>query len=334
MTPTDSRQSEPAERISSGLVDVLTDVHGAGDVTVTDLTRVPAGASRQTWAFTATIDDRAHPLILRLDLPGAREDSSLLREAALMRAAGAAGVASPTVLAAGEDHPDIGGDFVVMNRVDGETIPRKILRDERFASARTRLGAQLGHSLARLHRIDPDTIPGLPDEDPLESWQRELDSIDRPLPTFEFALAWLANRRPQESGRALVHGDYRVGNIIVDDDGLAAVLDWELAHVGDPLEDLGWMCVKAWRFGGAGVVGGLCDLDEFVGAYEAGSGATVDRDAVFWWQVYGTLRWGLICVHQAQRHLSGATMSVELAAIGRRVSENEWELLNLLGAHV
>jgi aminoglycoside phosphotransferase (APT) family kinase protein len=334
MTPTDSRQSEPAERISSGLVDVLADVHGTGEVTVTDLTRVPAGASRQTWAFTATTDGRPQQLILRLDLPGAREDSSLIREAALMRAAGTAGVASPTVIAAGEDHPDIGGDFVVMNRVDGETIPRKILRDERFASARAQLGAQLGHSLARLHRIDPDTIPGLPHEDPLESWQRELDSIDRPLPTFEFALAWLANRRPQQSGRALVHGDYRVGNIIVDDDGLAAVLDWELAHVGDPLEDLGWMCVKAWRFGGAGVVGGLCDLDEFVGAYEAGSGATVDRDAVFWWQVYGTLRWGLICVHQAQRHLSGATRSVELAAIGRRVSENEWELLNLLGAHV
>ncbi|MGV9673159.1 phosphotransferase family protein [Gordonia sp. NPDC003504] len=334
MPPSDSRQSELAERISSGLVAVLGEVHHTGNVTVTDLTRLPAGASRQTWAFGATIDDVPLNLILRLDLPGALEDSSLTREATLMRAASQAGVSSPAVVAAGENHPDIGGDFVVMDRVDGESIPRKILRDERFAAARDALGAQLGLGLARLHSIDPDTIPGLPDDDPLESWHRELDAIDRPMPTFEYALAWLKDHRPAQSGRALVHGDFRVGNILVDDDGLAAVLDWELAHVGDPLEDLGWMCVKAWRFGGAGVVGGLCDLDEFVGAYESESGTTVDRDAVFWWQVYGTLRWGLICVHQAQRHLTGATRSVELAAIGRRVSENEWELLSLLGARV
>ncbi|AFA73208.1 putative aminoglycoside phosphotransferase [Gordonia polyisoprenivorans VH2] len=318
-------------RVAAGLADVLRECTGAGAIEIGDLVRIPAGASRQTWSFVATIDGEPRRLVLRLDPPGGRDASSLLREAALMRAAGAVGVPSPTVIAEGLDDPDIGGDFVVMNHIDGATIPRKILRDPEFADARAALTGQLGAALAAVHSIDVDVVPGLPEDDPLAAWRPELDAADRVFPTFEFALSWLERHRPPTAGRTVTHGDFRIGNVIVDGNGLAAVLDWELAHIGDPLEDLGWMCVKAWRFGGAGMVGGLGGLDEFIGAYEAAGGAPVDREALFWWQVYGTLRWGIICLHQTQRHRTGTSRSVELAAIGRRVSENEWELLSLIG---
>ncbi len=299
-------------------------------VTVTDISRIPAGASRQTWALTAEINGQPRDLILRLDLPGSRADSSLTLEASLMNAAHRAGVASPEVIAVGARLDGHGGEYVIMSRVDGESIPRKLLRDDRFGVARGRLAGQLGHALARVHSIDITQFPELSADDQLALWTTELDRIERPLPTFEYALSWLTAHRPASAGRCLVHGDFRLGNFLVDQEGLSAVLDWELAHLGDPLEDLGWMCVKAWRFGGDAPVGGFGSLDDFIGAYESHSEIAVDRDALFWWQVFGTLRWGVICMNQTERHRGGAARSVELAAIGRRVSENEWELLELL----
>lgn len=317
-------------QLRTALEEIVSEALDDGPVTVSGLSLIPAGASRQTWALRAATAHRTRELILRLDLPGARPDSSLIREAELMRRAGGAGVPSPGILAARTGHPVI-GDFVIMDRVDGESIPRKLLRDDRFAAARQHLPGQLGAALARLHTVDVADLADLPDRDELEVWVAELHRLGRPMPTFEYAARRLVRSRPQSVRRGLVHGDFRNGNLIVDDRGLRAVLDWELAHVGDPLEDLGWLCVKAWRFGERPTVGGFGDLDDLVGAYEDESGTVVDRDALRWWQILGTLKWGLICVHQAQRHLSGAVRSVELASIGRRVSENERELLDLLG---
>ena len=128
----------------------------------------------------------------------------------------------------------------------------------------------------------------------------------------------------------VVHGDLRLGNVIVDEHGLAAVIDWELVHLGDPLEDLAWACVKAWRFGAPLEVGGLGTIDELVGAYESAGGRRVDRQALHWWLVEKTLQWGIGCMGQAHVHLSGAVRSHELAAIGRRVAEQEWDLIELL----
>lgn len=325
-----SPTSTTAGDLATGLVDALEATLNT-TVTISDLARVPAGASRQTWSFRARVDGAVRAMILRLDLPGARADSSLAREARLMHAAHHAGVASPEVIATGAHLAGHGGEYVVMSRVSGESIPRKILRDSAFDAVRPRLAAQLGSSLARLHTIDTDQFADLPDGDQLALWADELHRHDRPSPTFEYALAWLRAHVPDSTAQTLVHGDFRLGNFLIEPDGVRAVLDWELAHRGDPLEDLGWMCVKAWRFGGEPPVGGLGGLDDFVGAYELQSGTEVDRTALFWWQVFGTLRWGIMCVNQAERHRSGAARSVELAAIGRRVSENEWELLELLG---
>ena len=124
----------------------------------------------------------------------------------------------------------------------------------------------------------------------------------------------------------LFRSDFRLGNLMIGADGLRAVLDWELAHLGDPMEDLGWLCVKAWRFGSPKPVAGVGDYRELIDAYAAESGLDVDPDVVHWWEVLGTLKWGIMCIMQAQSHLSGAARSHELAAIGRRVCENEHDL--------
>ena len=153
----------------------------------------------------------------------------------------------------------------------------------------------------------------------------------REVPRVEEVGARLAAGLPEQLPATVVHGDFRLGNVIVDEHGLAAILDWELAHVGDPMEDLGWLCVKAWRFGGDLPVAGLGAYDDLFAAYSDASGRPVDPDVVRWWEVLGTLKWGIMCIMQANAHLSGASRSHELAAIGRRVCENEYDLLALMG---
>jgi aminoglycoside phosphotransferase (APT) family kinase protein len=219
---------------------------------------------------------------------------------------------------------------MILEFIEGETIPRRILRDEHLAEVRPLLAAQCGRALAAIHRIPAVEIPGLAGGDPLEQLRGLLDRLGQPHPAFELGLAWLAETRPARTAETVVHGDFRNGNLIIGPDGIRAVLDWELAHRGDPLEDLGWLCVKAWRFGSSLPVGGFGTIDQLVTAYEAAGGRAVDAGVLRWWQVLGTLRWGIICIVQALTHTTGAVRSVELAAIGRRVCEVEWDLLELL----
>jgi hypothetical protein len=219
---------------------------------------------------------------------------------------------------------------MVVERLDGETIARKLLRDDEFTLARERLGAQVGGALAQIHQIPSDAVPGLRETDQLEQFRTVLDTLGEPHPAFELGFRWLEANRPPSARVTVVHGDFRLGNLLVDRNGLRAVLDWELAHLGDPLEDLGWFCVRAWRFGSPLPAGGVATREALVDAYEAAAGTRVDLDALRWWEVLGTLKWGVICVMQAWGHLSGTTRSVELATIGRRVCENEWDLLGLL----
>ena len=144
-------------------------------------------------------------------------------------------------------------------------------------------------------------------------------------------MRWLERHRPATGARVTVHGDFRFGNLLVGPDGLRGVLDWELAHAGDPAEDIGWLCAPAWRFGGSHEVGGFGALEDLLASYAQAGGETMDRARVHWWQVHATVKWAVICSLQASAHLSGATRSVELAAIGRRVCESEWDLFALLG---
>jgi hypothetical protein len=234
------------------------------------------------------------------------------------------------VVALGE-RDELGTSWLVVERLDGETIPRKILRDDQWVAARRALTGQAGRALAAIHTIDPATIEGLAPADPLGDPLPFLDALGEVRPALELGVRWLAAHRPPSGPGVAVHGDYRLGNFLVGPDGLRGVLDWELAHTGDPAEDIGWLCAPAWRFGGSGEVGGFGDLSDLLAAYSAAGGEVMTPDRVHWWQVYATVKWATICALQASAHLSGVSRSVELATIGRRVCESEWDLFGLLG---
>jgi aminoglycoside phosphotransferase (APT) family kinase protein len=298
----------------------------SGPVEIEELQRLSGGASRETWSFGAN----GRPLILRRDPPGRPGLPGAMRlEADAMRACGRAGLAVPEVLV-DDDGGVLGTAGLVMSRVPGETLARRILRDDQFAKAREVLVDDLGRFLAGLHAIDPAECPGAHHVDTLEQYWTSYQTIADTSPTFEKAYEWLIANRPDRSGTTIVHGDLRLGNVMVDEHGLAAVLDWELVHLGDPLEDLGWLCVKAWRFGEPLEVAGLGTIDQLVAAYEQAGGRAVDRDALHWWLVQKTLQWGIGCMGQAAVHLTGLVRSHELAAIGRRAAEQEWDLVELL----
>jgi aminoglycoside phosphotransferase (APT) family kinase protein len=303
------------------LAQALTPWAGPGAV-IEDLTRLSGGASKETWSFDAVgTDGTRTELILRRDPPGRpREPGGIDREAAAIGLAHAAGLPVPEVL--------LGDRGIVMRRIPGETIARRILRDAEYEQARGQLAGQLGGFAAGLHAI---AVPaGFPQPDPLAGLREQLDSFGRPSEVFELALDWLAGSPPAAREPVLLHGDFRLGNLIVGPEGLRAVLDWELTHLGNPAEDLGWLCVKAWRFGAGPPVAGVGSREELLAAYREAGGAEIGLAELRWWEVLGTLRWGVICLSQAFAHLSGAYRSVELAAIGRRVAEQEWDLLLLL----
>src|SRR3954447_5562079 len=279
------------------------------------------GASRETWAFD--LDGR--PLVLGAGAAGAPGGGGVGREAELLVAAEAAGVPVPAVI-------DADDTSIVMTRLAGETIARRILRDDVYATARSPLAGQLATAMAAWHRgVAPGDVAGLPEpSDVLADLRQVLDGDSEPHPALELGLRILAASRPSTTKRVVVHGDFRLGNLMVDEQGLAGVLDWELAHVGDAAEDLGWLCVRSWRFGSKLPVAGVGERADLLDTYAAAGGPKVDAETLAWWEAYGTLRWAVICVQQAATHLSGGMRSVELAVIGRRVCEVELDLLDLL----
>jgi aminoglycoside phosphotransferase (APT) family kinase protein len=304
-------------------------------VEVEGLRRLSGGASRETWSFDAvTADGTRHPLVLRRDPNGSTGWSERSTEYSLLVAARAAGVPVPAVLHLLDEDDQLGFGFV-MARIDGETIPRRILRDDEYVPARPLLARQCGEIAARIHEVPTADLPALPVQgarQQIEQYATLLDTLGEPHPAFELGLRWLDARIPDgPSEPRLVHGDFRNGNFIVGPEGIRAVLDWELAHRGDPIEDLGWLCVKSWRFGHSDrLVGGFGDLDDLLAAYKDASGRDVDREAVRFWVAFGTLKWGVICISQAFTHLHGIVRSIELATLGRRVAEMEWDLLAIL----
>jgi aminoglycoside phosphotransferase (APT) family kinase protein len=299
-----------------------------GDVSVENLHALTGGASRTTWAFDA-ISDQRRSLILRTGPPD-DVHAGMELEAAVQQRAAVAGAPVPHILTADNSPAALGNPYLLCDAIAGETIVRKIHRslDD---TRRARLLQQCAQALAAIHRADPDGI-GLTPSDQLTEWRDRLDEMGDTTATFEWAFRWLDRHRPPRSPQVLVHGDFRMGNLIVDESGLAAVLDWELVHTGDVHEDLAWFCIRAWRFGAPERLGagGLGSVETFLSAYETAAGLTLDRDVFRWWLTVATLRWGVICRFQAERHLSGQTPSVELAAIGRRVAETEWDVLDLL----
>ncbi|MEY3557415.1 MAG: hypothetical protein RL374_121 [Actinomycetota bacterium] len=306
------------EELEQGLARVM------NAASITNLQRLSGGASRETWRFAADNEEFILQRVRQGTIGGFQVEPRVLS------AAYDAGVPVAELVVDGALSTELNAPFMIVRAVKGETIARKILRDDKFDTARKVLISQLGTAAAHLHQIDVSSIPGLVADDQMNRYQTVLRDLGEPHPVFEAAFRWLHINKPQSTSACLVHGDYRLGNIMVNEQGLAAILDWELAHIGDPMEDLGWLCVRAWRFGGAFPAAGLGSYDELFDAYASVTGVRPNAEVVRWWEILGTLKWGIICISQAATHLMGIARSHELAAIGRRVCENEFDLIELL----
>lgn len=319
---------------------------GVEAVSLSAFKRMAGGASREIWSLDLSyeLDGKAHThaLVLRRDPPGAAVETRRRDEFELLRAAAAAGVPVPAVHWLGDETETLGAPFFLMDRIEGETIPRRLLRDDEYAAARPAMTAQLGAILANIHRIEPtpELLSFLVQPEVGQSAvEFELNRFEQiyqlitpdPHPAFELAIRWLRRRPPVGGRRCVVHGDFRIGNVIFGPEGVRSILDWELTHIGDPMEDLAWLCVRSWRFGNDDKpVGGIGSRDELFAAYEAAGGERIDPEHVRTWEVLGNLKWAIITIMQARTYLDGHVKSVELASLGRRTAEMELELLNLI----
>ncbi|MCP3987114.1 MAG: phosphotransferase family protein [bacterium] len=310
-------------------------------VTVEEVGVASTGARRRNVLFDATRNGKTLPLVATIIPNPAMQVMSISVEAANLRLAFERGMPVPELHGAWEDPCFVGGPFFVTSRIEGETIPRQVLRlVEADPSLGPRLARQCGEALARLHTADParahpDLAGPKPDANPIDQGIATLESLRQellqPSPSFALGLRWLERHAPAPpAALSLVHGDFRNGNLIVGPDGLRATLDWELAHIGDPMRDPAWLCQRMWRFRNDLLeVGGFGSLDELREGYEA-AGGTWREDAFHWWKVQGTLGWGLGLASQAKAHIDGLVPSIVMAASGRRVAELEYDLLRLI----
>ena len=320
------------EELASALSKKLLEVGIEGKVS--NLEPLTGGASKEIWKFEVSNAKQFTKMILRrgsgIQGPLAIKTAD---EARIQKEVIKVGAPVPIILAVSKNEEEL-GDSYIMNFVEGESIARKILRDKEYKKALPILAYQCGEAIAKIHNVDINNfsfLPKKPAEDQLEDLYSTYQSFEQPSPVFEYAYLWLKEQDFGNFQESLVHGDFRLGNIIVNADGLQSIIDWELAHIGNPLQDLGWVCGNSWRFGkNDKVVGGFGDIEDLLEGYNSISKLKVDKEMVKCWQVFGTFRWGVICLIQAYAHLNGTINSVEKAAIGRRVSETEIDIVDLL----
>lgn len=307
-----------------------------GDAVIAGLRRLSGGANMESWKFSYQDEE----YVLRRAPDGfadiEAEDSalSLADQAALIDYAEKSGVMAPAVVAILVE-ADAMGDGFVMRCIEGETLPGRILRKPEFAKARPKLAHQCAAELARLHALPmaelPVTLSHIDTAEMVEQLAERYSHYRAVLPAYALALRWLSENCPPDVAAVLLHGDFRMGNLMVDADGLSGVLDWELAHLGDPTQDLAYLCMPSWRFGHYDrPVGGFAQIDDLLAAYSAAGGSEISRSRFDFWLVYSTLWWGLCCLQMTEIWRDGRDTSLERAIIGRRASEVEVDLLLLL----
>lgn len=316
----------------------------ASEVRLGEPAKMSGGAIQENWTFDALVIDGPHAgslgLVLRTDAPsGVSLSRTRAEEHALLSVAFSAGVTVPEPLAVDPDGSVIGKPSYLMRRASGTANPRTLARDPALDPHRPAITERLGCELARIHAIQPpraeleflgaDLSP--PAGRRIMEFLEQLDALPHPYPVLEWAIRWLQRNAPKRPASVLGHGDFRCGNLMVDPtEGpqVTAVLDWEFASWSDPLEDIGWLCARCWRFGAdARTVGGIGELEDFRRGYEAGAGPTLDWAELPYWEVLATVRWAIIALHQGERHLSGREFSMELALTARKVAEMEYDLL-------
>jgi aminoglycoside phosphotransferase (APT) family kinase protein len=306
---------------------------------LSDLKRLTGGANRSTWSFDCQVGHSRLPFILQLAMEmedpvaGMTPEVDSDQQAQLMIAAVEAGAPAPRIRAILEPGDGLGHGYIT-DRVAGETLAPRILRDDRFAPARKLMARQCGEILAAIHRIDPNKVPFLVRQNAaahVEAHRKVVDHYGFHLPALDLALRWAAENIPAKQRHTVVHGDFRLGNLIVGDEGIRCVLDWELAQTGDPMQDLGWLCIKTWRFGGPHPVGGFGTREDLFAAYEQSSGHPVDPAHVRFWEAFSNVKWAVDCLRLGSRGVE--EMAIERSAIGRRIEEPLWDFLNLIEGH-
>jgi aminoglycoside phosphotransferase (APT) family kinase protein len=310
--------------------------HTGKPAKVHDLQRLTGGANRTTISFDADAGGHRRKLIIQLGsetfdaVAGIMPQITPAEQARLMIAAARVGAPAPPVVAILEPADALGEGYIT-ERVAGETLGARIVRDERYAPARSVMARQCGEILAAIHRIDFAAAPFLMRQDAAEhvaAHRRIVDNYNFRLPALDLALRWAAENVPRNQRHAVLHGDFRMGNMIVGEEGIRCVLDWELAQTGDPMQDLGWLCIRTWRFGGAGPVGGFGSREDLFTAYERASGHPVDPGHVRFWEAFGNVKWAVDCLLLGTRGVG--EVGIERSAIGRRIEEPLWDFFNLI----
>lgn len=307
-----------------------------GRAQVRDLKQLSGGAIQENWALKLDLDGGdwpgSHDLVLRKDAPSnVAVSHGRAEEFTILKHAHAAGVTVPTPCVLCEDTDVLGTPFFLMHRAGGTAAGHKLAK----ADANDALAEDLGRNLARIHTIPdaadlafvekPDGPPALAS---VGEYRRHLDALPNPHPALEWGLTWLEKHAPSGGETVFCHRDYRTGNYMVDDGVLTAVLDWEFAGWSDPMEDIGWLTAKCWRFGANDkVCGGIGSVDALIRGYETESGRTIDREQIGYWQVMATMRWAVIALQQADRFVSGGERNLELALTAHIVPELELEIL-------
>ena len=316
----------------------------AREIEVSQLARIPGGASRETWSFDATWRDgkarAGRGFILRRDPEASLLETERYVEFRVYQALQGTGVPVPEVFWLEADPQWLERPFFVMARLPGETSPQRLVATG-FGGKAEAIAQQKVDVLARIHNLDWRALGldflGAPDggercaECEIARWETIMRAQAlEPQPVLELALAWLRAHKPVAQKIALVHADYRTGNFLVDGDRITGVLDWEMVHLGDPLEDVAWLCLRSWRWAGDARVGGLLPRDEFYRRYEAASGLRVDREAVRFWEVLGNLKLAAICLTGARSFVEGRSKDAVHAFTAHLKPEIEAEILRLI----
>lgn len=334
--------------LQTALAEVLA-AHLASPVEINRLQLIPGGASKETWQVDMEVVGGPwrgrHALVMQRQFKGqvkiTHQVLDIEVEFAVRQAAYEAGTPTPRPY---WFLPDLlGQPAMLAERLEGETIGRRVVKAPELATARANLPRQMGQALAAIHAIDlearqlssrlPGPVPGqTPAQNLLQQYEANLDEIGEPHPALELALCWLRrNEPPPPEQLVLRHGDFRIGNMVVDAQGLRGVLDWEFAHIGDPAADLGWPLVRTWRFKVDHLrFGGIAPAEPFLEAYKEASGRAIAPERIFYWEVFGNVLWAIVTLNQARRHLSGQEPNLELASLGRLCAEVELETLNLI----
>lgn len=313
----------------------ISDCLGQNVTHVEQVKRLSGGASQETWSFYAVQPQGRRKLILRRSPFGTTgtQGIGLAKEAAILRSLTHTDIPAPHVIHLFPDDDPIGSAYI-MNAIEGETLPQRIFKDPRFEPGLKNFSRQCGAALARLHGTALERVPDLPlggAQEQIAQYEAILRENEIERPVLEMALQWLKSNIPEGLLPVLVHGDFRMGNLMLDENGLAGILDWELCHLGDPREDIGWLCVNSWRFGRQDKrAGGAGDLAPLLEAYEEAGGQAFTEADIDFWECLGSFKWGIMCQMMYRSFKSGDDPSIERGSIGRRTSETEIDLIGIL----